>query len=848
MLVVSTCPDGRKCHPPTNQFLVTGVAYEVIETCKYDPTKKHVVVKRFKRQYCVPVDPELAEQEEVPFEELPYFDWTNDATKNIGEAAIRSIKHALWQQVLEIRNGFISFDTSVDVLKARHREADFDLELSIGLYNLMMKHFEEATPENFLEAAELYCTGVGMTVEFINKVYLNPDVLPVLKDKFAKPPKRLDYFGDFGFKMQTRQAGDFLTWMLTEKDLFNINGDYQLAMTKIIVDIDAVHKQEILPSLVQFPGNNADVMPGSFPLQDDIIEEVPVGEFMIEPVYECKHPDSRPPTSSSSSSAKAQAPKTKHLNLPLTPRPKGILRRQPKKWPENPISPEVGDQMSARKRRLRFESPVAFFTPPKRSPRRRPFSEDLPVGKVARSPLGKVERSPIRKLSASPPTKVTLKDYMMMRLYPPTFDLADLNTKYGEFLDKTRHELYSQPGFKAPPGPRSALERAKADEAIRKPREAMTPEERRHEMDLFVRDLELGPDGEVKRRKLLVPEAELMIATRQLEDIDLTRQVRHELEEAAEKERQRMAELLAEEKRLRVEEEKRKEEEEKLRREEEERRQREEQLRTEQEAQRLRAVEERAARTQLRAPTRPIVEPISDEWQAKVREISTANPAAELTKTLEGQALTRRDFEEKLLPATAWLNDNIITGSILYVGDHVNAKAGATAQDPKCATFTSYFWPRLESAGPTQCGRLMRRAGVRKDNFLDLESILIPICSGSHWTLAVVLPGRRIIAHMDSLRGGHGNPSVTRRLSEWVKVTLGELFVEDDWQVLDLDAPRQRNGWDCGVFTITNALCLGLGLDPNESYTAEELTLQRHRLAAMLLNGGFKGDFDLEGL
>lgn len=823
MLVVSTCPARESAILP-DQSLVTAVPSEAIETRKYDEAGRNLVVKRFKRQYCLPLGPDSAPKEEAKFEQLPYFEWASDATANIGETAIRSIKDVLWRHVVTISARAISFDTSVDALRARHKndEDGIDVDLSIGIFNLMTKHFDEVTKENFKEAASMHRQGAGLAVEYINTVYLRPEVLPILKKDFAKPPKRLDYFGNFEFKMQTRQAGDFLTWLLTQKALFNISGDHQVAIAKIIVDMDAVHKQEVPPSLVQFPGYNADLMPGSFPLEDSILEVIPTEDFIIEPVYECKHPDSRPPTSSSSSSAKPEEPKTPS-------QPKGILKKEPKKWPENPVSPGPGNgSPSSRARRLQFKNPEAFFTPPRNSPKQRA------IGK-ARFRL---------------PYKTTdLGREYLMSLYPSMLEGAYHGTKYGEFLQEARRELYSQPGFKAPPPPPKPWDVYKKDEeARRKAREAMTPEERRRQMDLLVRDLELNPDGEVVRRELLVPEAELIIATRRLEDLELSRQVRQEVEAAAERERQKMVELLAEEKRLRLEEEKRKEEEERLRREEEERRQREEELRAEQEAQRIREAEERATRMRLRAPSRPMIGPITEEWQTKVMGIASAGPNVELAKTLEGQILTRRDFEEKLLPATAWLNDNVITGSILYVGEYVNGKAGATAQDPRCATFTSYFWPRLESAGPAQCGRLMRRAGVRKDNFLNIDSILIPICSGNHWTLAVVLPSRRRVLHMDSLRGGHGNPDVTRRILEWVKVTLDDQFVEGEWEVVDLDGPLQRNGWDCGVFTITNGLCLALGLDPNESYTAQQLTLQRHRLAAVLLNGGFKGDFDLEGI
>jgi len=206
---------------------------------------------------------------------------------------------------------------------------------------------------------------------------------------------------------------------------------------------------------------------------------------------------------------------------------------------------------------------------------------------------------------------------------------------------------------------------------------------------------------------------------------------------------------------------------------------------------------------------------------------------------LEGSALTRRDFEEKLLPQTAWLNDNVIIGSILYIGDYVNTKAGrGNGAEPKMRCLYLVLLAAPRSAGPAQCGRLMRQAGVRKDSFLDIDTILIPICSDNHWTLAVVLQASEPLPTWIPCWGGRGSASVTSKLLEWVKTILEEKFVKEDWMAVDFAAPLQTNGWDCGLYTITNGLCMALSLDPEKAYTAGELPLQRRRLAAMLLNGG----------
>jgi sentrin-specific protease 1 len=122
----------------------------------------------------------------------------------------------------------------------------------------------------------------------------------------------------------------------------------------------------------------------------------------------------------------------------------------------------------------------------------------------------------------------------------------------------------------------------------------------------------------------------------------------------------------------------------------------------------------------------------------------------------------------------------------------------------------------------------------------------MPVCQGHHWTLIAVEPRKRTISHFDSLNPS-GSDEKRFLTKEWIKAVLGDAYVEEDWQFVKHAAPRQTNGWDCGVHTVLNGLCLGLGIDPSTAYGSEELPELRKQLAAMLLNGGFKGEFDLAG-
>ncbi|MBE7181732.1 MAG: hypothetical protein INR71_11105 [Terriglobus roseus] len=57
-------------------------------------------------------------------------------------------------------------------------------------------------------------------------------------------------------------------------------------------------------------------------------------------------------------------------------------------------------------------------------------------------------------------------------------------------------------------------------------------------------------------------------------------------------------------------------------------------------------------------------------------------------------------------------------------------------------------------------------------------------------------------------------------------------------------SPQQVGGYDCGVFVCFNAFCVARGLDPADAFGADDMPDARRQVAATLLNGGFRGDFD----
>lgn len=322
----------------------------------------------------------------------------------------------------------------------------------------------------------------------------------------------------------------------------------------------------------------------------------------------------------------------------------------------------------------------------------------------------------------------------------------------------------------------------------------------------------------------------LKISTEKVEDLEIRQQLEQEGIYRTAQEVKRIAEearLKAEEERERAEEELRLAE----------------QRRLEEEDRRL------AEAGELRAPHRAIIPNLSTEWTDKVMRILHARDSAELAKSPEGVSLKKKDFAT-VIQENQWLNDEIVNSSLMHFGNYVNQKAGIKntrihAQTPKIHVFNSFVGKNLFDGRPPS-ERQLRRAGIKKDNFLDVETILFPFCRGYHWTIIAVRPKHRKIYHLDSL-SPRPNLDFIARVDDWVRKLLQEAYIDNDWKLETLASPRQSNSDDCGVHTITNGICLGLGIEPS-AHDASMMPQQRLHLAAVLLNEGFSQDFTLDGI
>lgn len=855
-----------------------------------DPSGDRVVVKRFKRQHALP----LGTAPVVDLSEIPGLRWTSDPRRYIGPENIKAI-HALYlQELVDIEDGKFRGASSTPHLWMRlddeRHSGDHNVIASINIHRTMEDMFgcvafdsDEVRRDKWDQARAKYVKNLIGLLSFIEEIYDKDVEFTSAKSRFPQPPtnRRL---GKVEFAQATGAAARFITWLLHGKsDWVSMPTKMMDTLAKMLADADAIHKHELVPSWVEYPGHNEEAGNDTTDIIAPSIlwDEIPIEKFKAEASHEVRFPASMyPPT-----------PARRELPNVVEDSPAPILKKRKVAFPEHVASPHyVATPM--KRRDISFVNPVVkvarnihqparVLKPAERkrlgkeavrqaedtyqlreyhlkhanflktlednvnlqrefkqalaarrqaikaSPRAnirsdiaRPTSEDREA-RLRRDEetrrVYELKKNLSEKLTALKENPVLSPGTKRKAIREPLIDTPEDRRKFLDLNPSTAAPVSFKPAIK--PGARRHVAIDFAKEATRartikqEQAPAATPRDRRHLIDTLVDDKDDGAESLAPKKR---PSME--ISAKKQEDLELTRHLKSEFADSVAREINAAKKAEAEKKAR---------------------------IAAEAEAARLRA--ELAAAGGLRSPKVSLIGPLTQAWLQKVDAVNRANPKAQLAMTLEGTALERRDFVEKLLPKTAWLNDNIINGSILNVAAAVNEAAGSP-ETPKCAAFTSFFYNHIKDKGPGAAARTMKRAKITKANFLSIDTILIPICQGQHWTLAVVRPRDGIVAHIDSMRGGAGEKQVTDLLMAWVRATLADLFDPDHWRVHQYKAPRQSNGYDCGVFAITNAVCQALGVKMEGSYDQRQLTLQRSRIAAMLLNGGWTGDFALGAL
>lgn len=265
----------------------------------------------------------------------------------------------------------------------------------------------------------------------------------------------------------------------------------------------------------------------------------------------------------------------------------------------------------------------------------------------------------------------------------------------------------------------------------------------------------------------------------------------------------------------------------------------------------------RDLRLNRRDPSRRLIQPLSSAWLLKIKHALDQARRADtpLCESVKRSPLHAKDFE-KILGRGAWLNDEGINAYLEAIVDGANRAVEREAVlngEPKPAVprffaLNNMNFNQLMKDGPTKVAGPMRRGKVGGTSLLQVDTFFMPVnIGGNHWTLMAIRPVARTVEFIDSFfsDGRRYFP----RIQELLKAQLGKLYIHDEWEYKSGEGicTAQVNGYDCGVFVCTNALCVALGLKTT-CYKESDLLNQRQNIAAVLLNRGFTGDFDWASL
>lgn len=170
---------------------------------------------------------------------------------------------------------------------------------------------------------------------------------------------------------------------------------------------------------------------------------------------------------------------------------------------------------------------------------------------------------------------------------------------------------------------------------------------------------------------------------------------------------------------------------------------------------------------------------------------SARNPDKTLVDAFKIE-LSNRDF--LTLGPRKWLNDNVID---LYLNIVVSSLASL-----KTAVFTTHFFTKLQNEGYSA----VRRWAIRKK--LDVfapDYVFVPVNQNNvHWSLAVIDNKKKELGFYDSLPSGKGKQEleVLKGYMKGEAKRLGrpESIVDTYKLNPNVSAPKQSNGFDCGVF------------------------------------------------
>jgi Ulp1 family protease len=230
-------------------------------------------------------------------------------------------------------------------------------------------------------------------------------------------------------------------------------------------------------------------------------------------------------------------------------------------------------------------------------------------------------------------------------------------------------------------------------------------------------------------------------------------------------------------------------------------------------------------------------ESLSESEKQKVREILRGSTTSQQVLIDKFNIDMTREKFSCLRPGT-WLNDEIIN---FYMQLLQEKDDNFVTQQKKSKTshyFNSFFYTKLLENGQYQYSNVKR--WTKKFDIFQKSKIFIPInLHNTHWTMLVIYMEKKEIHYYDSMSGSGKVylQSALKWIQDEAKEKKNEIINTNEWKLIDREShvPQQRNGYDCGMFSI---YCADYVTDdlPLE-YNQDEMGENRIRVGAAILRG-----------
>jgi sentrin-specific protease 1 len=240
-----------------------------------------------------------------------------------------------------------------------------------------------------------------------------------------------------------------------------------------------------------------------------------------------------------------------------------------------------------------------------------------------------------------------------------------------------------------------------------------------------------------------------------------------------------------------------------------------------------------------------LLRPLTDEENDIVQEALYGDGlSTEKVATSETDSVQRKSMHT--LRPCAWLNDEVIHFflHVLSIRDETLSKLNPGRK--RSHFFKSFFFTKLLDEGATNSYRYsnVKRWSKKvpgKDIFKLDKIFFVCNISGMHWTCVCAFMKEKRIQFYDSM-GGSGHDYVEGVFQyfqdEWKSKYDGEMPDVDQWEVngeTPMGTPKQRNGYDCGVFTCM--FCDFLSMDRALTFTQHHVDQCRDRIALSIMKG-----------